>query len=106
MTVFDLSGFCGHRLKDGSLYASCATKPPEDARQSKHQLALDSRFSVIVVSSSPMAISLASALPGPLPRAPQKPPKRPNRRLPRKQSAAKLPMRPRKNDRLLASRVA
>src|ERR1019366_7089 len=48
MTVFDLSGFCGHRLKDGSLYASCATKPPEDARQSKPQLALDSRFSVIV----------------------------------------------------------
>src|SRR5450759_5471652 len=48
MTVFDLSGFCGHRLKDGSLYASCATKSPEDARQSKHQLALYSRFNVIV----------------------------------------------------------
>jgi transcriptional regulator with XRE-family HTH domain len=58
------------------------------------------------VSSSPMAISLASALRGLLPRALQKPPQRPNRRLPRKQSAAKLPMRPRKNDRMPASRVA
>src|SRR5262245_31630003 len=43
-----------------------------------------------------MAISLASALQGPPPRASQKPPPR---RLLRKQSAVKLPMRPRKNDR-------
>jgi hypothetical protein len=50
------------------------------------------------VSSSPMAISLASALPRPLPCAPQKPPQRPTR--PRKQSAAKLRMHPRKNDRI------
>src|ERR1035437_3239936 len=48
MTVFDLSGFCGHRLKNGGLYAGRATKPPQHARQSKHQLALHGRFSVIV----------------------------------------------------------
>src|SRR5665811_710080 len=50
MTVFDLSGFCGHRLKKGCLYAGRATKPPEDARQPKHQLALYRRFGVIVGS--------------------------------------------------------
>ena len=55
-----------------------------------------------LVSSSPMAISLASALRGLLPRALQKPLQRPNRWLPRKQSAAKLPMRPRKNDSMPA----
>jgi hypothetical protein len=50
-----------------------------------------------------MAITLASALPGPLPRAP--PPQRPNRRLTRKQRAAKLPMRPGQKGRIPASRV-
>jgi hypothetical protein len=58
------------------------------------------------VSSLPMAISLASALPAPLPRAPQKLLQHPNRRLLRKQSAAKLPMRPGKSDRIPASRAA
>jgi hypothetical protein len=52
-----------------------------------------------------MAISLASAFLGPLPRDLQKPQLRPNRRLLRKQPAAKLPMRPEKR-RILASRVA
>ena len=30
--MFELAGFCGHRLKNGGLDASCATKSPEDAR--------------------------------------------------------------------------
>src|SRR5471032_1101692 len=47
-----------------------------------------------------MAINPASALLGRLPRDPQKPAQRPNRRLPRKYSAAKLPIRPRKKDRM------
>src|SRR5450756_690683 len=46
--MLDVAGFCGHRLKNGCLYAGCATKSPEDACQSKHQLALHGRFSVIV----------------------------------------------------------
>ena len=49
---------------------------------------------------------MACVLLGPLPRAPRKPPQRPNRRLPRKQFAAKLPMRLGKNDRIQVSREA
>src|ERR1019366_7274557 len=45
MTMFDL-----HRLKNGCLDAGRTTKSPENARQSKHQLALHGRFSVIVGS--------------------------------------------------------
>src|ERR1039458_3755554 len=45
MTVFDL-----HRLKNGCLDAGRATKPPENARQSKPQLAFHGRFSIIVGS--------------------------------------------------------
>src|SRR5665811_1034006 len=48
--MFEVARFCGHRLEKGGLYASCATKSPEDARQSKHQLALHRRFGVIVGS--------------------------------------------------------
>ena len=40
MAVFDLSEFCGHRFKNGGLYAGRAAKSLEDTRQSKHQLAL------------------------------------------------------------------
>ena len=32
----------------GCFNASCAVKPPQDARQSKHQLALHGRLSVII----------------------------------------------------------
>ena len=39
MTVFDLGRFCGHRFKNGGLYAGRAAKSPENACQSKHQLA-------------------------------------------------------------------
>src|ERR1035437_120926 len=46
--MFERDRFCGHRLKSGSLDASRATKSPKDARQPKHQLALYSRFNVIV----------------------------------------------------------
>src|SRR5450759_67494 len=50
--MFDLARVCSHRLKKGGLDAGRAAKPPEDARQSKHQLALDGRFGVIVGSHS------------------------------------------------------
>ena len=46
--MFDLAGFRGHRLEKGCLYAGCAAKPPQDACQSKHQLALHRRFGVVV----------------------------------------------------------
>jgi hypothetical protein len=38
----------GYRIKEGCLYASRAPQAPKNARQSKHQLAFDGRFSVIV----------------------------------------------------------
>ena len=47
-TLFDLARFRGHRLKQGCLYAGRTAQPPQNARQSKHQLALNGRFSVIV----------------------------------------------------------
>ena len=46
-----------------------------------------------------MVISLASASPRPLQRTPPRPPTGQNRWVPRKQFEAKLPRRPRKNDR-------
>ena len=46
--MFALARFCGYRFEKGSLDAGRSAQPPEDARQSKHQLALHGRFSVIV----------------------------------------------------------
>ncbi len=53
-----------------------------------------------------MAISLASALPAALLCGPQKSQQRPNRRLARQRPPVDQSIRPRKNDRILASRVA
>src|ERR1035437_4026529 len=47
MAVFELAGYA---LEKGRLNAGCAAKSPEDARQSKHQLALHGRFNVIVLN--------------------------------------------------------
>src|SRR5450759_4326070 len=46
--MFELAGFCGHRLKNSCLYGGRATKSPQDACQSKHQFALYRRFGVVV----------------------------------------------------------
>ena len=46
--MFELASFGGHRFKNGCLDAGCSTQPPQDARQSKHQLALHGRFGVVV----------------------------------------------------------
>jgi hypothetical protein len=48
MPVFEFASVGNYGIEKSSLYASRATKSPENARQSKHQLALHGRFSVIV----------------------------------------------------------
>jgi hypothetical protein len=46
--MFDVASVCHHRFEKGCLYAGCAAKSPQQARQSKHQLALYRRLGVIV----------------------------------------------------------
>src|ERR1035437_10955077 len=48
LAVFELASFGGYRIEKSSLYSVCAANSPEDARQSKHQLALHGQFNVIV----------------------------------------------------------
>src|SRR5664279_4038318 len=48
MPVFEFASVGDYGIEKSSLYASCTTKSPENACQSKHQLALHGRFNVIV----------------------------------------------------------
>ena len=46
--MFALIWLCRYGFEKGCLDAGCAAQPPHHARQSKHQLALDGRFGVVV----------------------------------------------------------
>ena len=50
MAMFARAELCRYGFEQGCLYAGRTAKPPEDTRQSKDQLALDGRFSIIVGS--------------------------------------------------------
>ena len=50
MPVFEFASVGDYGIEKSSLYASCTTKSPENACQSKHQLARYRRFSIVIGS--------------------------------------------------------